>query len=229
MRSQVQEVPAEVVTAGRWLLVASLTGIEVFTLSLWLALVAGAPPFSRPVAVSAVVLAVGLQVEHFLTDLAVNGAAVGFPLGRTLVVSLTEAALWLGWLGIAGSIGGLRGVFVGGVAFAVVLSVQHTVECNALRQRPLDARLFDPATMGFSLITASGATAWVALNASVAGTESFATAVADLGLAPGAVGVVALAAALLAERVMVVRLARRKRNERTTRRRRDYGSWVRIR
>lgn len=229
MALEARWVPAEVVTAGRWLLVGTLTSVEVLTLTMWLALVADSAPFSRPVVVSAVVIAAGLHVKHFLTDLAVNGTAVGFPLGRTLVVSLTEAALWLCWLGVAGSMGGLRGVFVGGVGFAVALSVQHTVECNALRHRPLDAHLFDPATMGFSLVTAAGATAWVALNAPVAGTESFARAVAGLGLVPGVVGLVFLVGALLVERVTVVRLARHRHTETTTAWRRDYHSGVRIR
>jgi hypothetical protein len=210
-------------------LVVALTAVEVATLSLWLPLAAGAAPFSRPVAVSAVVLTAGLQVEHFLTDIAVNGAAVTFPLGQTLVVSITEAAVWLVWLGVTASVGGLRGVFVGAVALAVALTVQHTAETNALNGAPLDARLFDPATVGFSLVTAAGATAWLTLNAPVAGTASFAVAVAGAGLDPGVVGLLALFGALLTERVLVVQLARRRRADAPAPRQRRYTSRIRIR
>ena len=222
-------VPKEAVTVGRWLLVGGLTGVEVATLSVWLALVAGAPAFSRPIAVSVVVLCAGLQIEHFLTDLAVNGADIGFPLGQTLVVSVSEATLWLGWLTVAASMSGLRGMFVSGVGFAVLLSIQHTVEANALQHRPLDARLFVPATVGFSLITAAGATAWLALTAPVAGTESLAQFVGSLGLDAGAVGIVFLSAGVLAERVMVVKLARQNRTSKPIPYRRRYTSKIRIR
>ncbi|PSQ26947.1 hypothetical protein BRD06_05585 [Halobacteriales archaeon QS_9_67_15] len=77
-------------------MVVALTGVGVGALELWLALVGGVPPLSRPVAVGVVVLMAGMQVVHFLTDLAVNGVEVGFPLGATLVVSVTEAVLWSG-------------------------------------------------------------------------------------------------------------------------------------
>lgn len=224
-----EQLPEDGVTAGRWLLVGVLTGVEVATLSVWLALVAGAPPFSRPIAVSVVVLCAGLQVEHFLTDLAVNGADIGFPLGQTLVISVSEAVLWLGWLTVAASMGGLRGIFVAGVAFAVALSIQHTVETNALRHRPLDARLFEPATVGFSLITAAGATAWLALTAPVAGTESFAGFIGSLGLDAGAVGFLFLTAGVVAERVMVVKLARQNRTSTRVPYRRRHTSNIRIR
>ena len=229
MDPEPQELPEEAVTVGRWLLVGALTGVEVATLSVWLALVGGAEPFSRPIAVSVVVLCAGLQVEHFLTDLAVNGADIGFPLGQTLVVSISEAALWFGWLTLAASMGGLRGIFVSGVAFAVLLSIQHTVETNALGHRPLDARLFEPATVGFSLITAAGATAWLALTAPVAGTGSFARFIGSLGLDPGAFGFTLLFFAVVAERVMVVRLARQNRSSTTVPYRHRYASNIRIR
>jgi len=204
-------VPSEAVTAGRWLVVVALTGVGVATLELWLALVDGVAPLSRPAAVGVVVLVAGMQVVHFLTDLAANGCEIGFPLGATLAVTVTEAMLWNGWLAVAGSLGGVRGVFVAGVAFAVALSVQHTVETNALRKQPLDSRLFDPATMGFSLVTAAGATAWLSLNAPISGTEPFVAFVARLGLDAGSVGIAALAVAFLVERVLVVRMGRSER------------------
>ena len=221
MRRRVRDLPSEAVIAGRWLVVVALTGVGVSALELWLALVGGVPPLSRPVAVGVVVLMAGMQVVHFLTDLAVNGVEVGFPLGATLVVSVTEAVLWSGWLAVAGSLGGVRGLFVGGVAFAVALSVQHTVETNVLRKQPLGFRLFDPATVGFSLVTAAGATAWLSLNAPVPWTEPFADSVASLGFDAGAVGVAALGVALLAERVLIVRMGRSERARSTIRRYRD--------
>ncbi|MFC7140187.1 hypothetical protein ACFQMA_10130 [Halosimplex aquaticum] len=217
-----------VVAACRWALVLALTGLEVATLTLWLALVDGAAPLSRTAAVGVVVLVVGLQVEHFLTDLAANGSAVGFPLGRTLAVSVTEALLWIGWFAAAKTLGELRGVFVAGVAFAVALAVQHTVEANALRGRPLAYRLLDSATVGFSLLTAAGASLWLALSTPVAGTAPLVSFVAS-GLDPTTAGGVVLAAALLVERLLVVRFARRERSEHTVPARRARGSWSRAR
>ena len=221
MRRRVRDLPSEAVIAGRWLVVVALTGVGVSALELWLALVGGVPPLSRPVAVGVVVLMAGMQVVHFLTDLAVNGVEVGFPLGPTLVVSVTEAVLWSGWLAVAGSLGGVRGLFVAGVAFAVALSIQQTVETNALRKQPLGFRLFDPATVGFSLVTAAGATVWLSLNAPVHGTEPFAVSVVGFGVDADVVGVAALAAAFLTERVFVVRLGRSERARPTIRRYRD--------
>lgn len=215
--------------ACRWALVLALTGLEVATLALWLALIDGASPLSRAAAVGVLVLVVGLQVEHFLTDLAANGSAVGFPLGRTLAVSVTEALLWIGWFAVAKALGGLRGVFVAGVAFAVALAVQHTVEANALRGRPLSCRLLDPATVGFSLLSGAGASLWLLFSTSVEGAAPLTMLVAGAGIDPATAGGVALAAALLIERLLVVRFARRDRSEHTLPARRTTGSWSRAR
>ncbi|WP_436923271.1 hypothetical protein [Halosimplex amylolyticum] len=217
------------VAACRWALVLALTGLEVATLSVWLALVDGAPPLSRAAVVGVVVLLVGLQVEHFLTDLAANGYAVGFPLGRTLAVTVIEALLWIGWFAAAEALGELRGVFVAGVAFAVALAVQHTVEANALRGRSLAVRLFDPGTVGFSLLTAAGASVWLVLSTPVAGSEPLTLFVASLGVDPATAGGLALAAALLAERLLVVRFARRDRSDHTVPARRTYRTGSRAR
>ncbi|MFB6140249.1 MAG: hypothetical protein ABEJ26_07420 [Halosimplex sp.] len=224
-----RELPSEAYTAGRWFLVVALTGIEATTLSLWLALVYGAAPFSRPAVVGVVVLVVGLQVQHFLTDLAVNGADVGFPLGQTLAVSVTEAALWTGWFAVGAALGGLRGVFVAGVAFAISLAVQHAAEVNALRDRPLTWRLLDPAAVGFSLLTALGASVWLALGTPVDGAGPVTSLIANAGIAPATVGAAALALALLVERTLVVRTARQRRDETRPVVRYRRGSGVRIR
>ncbi|QPV61778.1 hypothetical protein I7X12_13590 [Halosimplex litoreum] len=200
--------------ACRWVLVVAVTGVEAAALSIWLALLAGASPAARDVAVGAVVLAVAFLVCQFLVDLAVNGSAVGFPLGRTLGVALSETAVWTGWLAVVAAIGGSRGAFVGSVAFAVALALQHTAEVDALRGAPLGSRLVDPSTVGYSLVTAAGATAWLALETGVASGDPLADL--GVGLAPDIVGSGALATALLVEHVAGVAVARRECAERTT-------------
>jgi len=204
-----------VAAACRWALVVAVSGVEAAALSVWLALLAGATPVSRPVAVGVVVLAAGFLVGQFLVDLAVNGPAVGFPLGRTLGVALTETAVWTGWLAVVAALGGPRGAFVGGVAFAVALAVQHTAEVDALRGAPLGSRLVDSSTVGYSLVTAAGATAWLALETGIASVGPLADLAADAGIAPETVGFAALAAALLVEHVVGVAVARRECAERT--------------
>lgn len=213
----------------RWALVLVVTGIEVAVLGVWLALVDGATGVSRSVAVGAVVLLAGLQVSQFLTDIAVNGAAVGFPLGGTLAVSVSETALWLGWFAVVTALGGLRGAFVGGVAFAVALAVQHTVETNALHGAPLADRLFDPETVGYSLLTATAAGVWFALVTRADGAEPAVDLLSSAGLAPATVGGVVLAAGLAVEHAMGVMVARRQRDERSSpaRRRRRSGTRAR--
>ncbi|WP_123536141.1 hypothetical protein [Halosimplex salinum] len=213
----------------RWVLVLVVTGVEVAVLGVWLALFDGADPLSRSVGVGVVVLLVGLQVSQFLTDLAVNGTAVGFPLGGTLAVSVSETVLWVGWFAVVTALGGLRGAFVGGVAFAVALAVQHTVETNALRGAPLTERLFDPQTVGYSLLTATAAGVWFALNTRVEGAEPAVDLVSSVGLAPATVGGVVLATGLLVEHAMGVVVARRERDEARTPARRGYRSGTRAR
>jgi hypothetical protein len=204
-----------VAAACRWVLVVAVTGVEAAALSVWLALLAGASPAARDVTVGAVVLAAAFLVCQFLVDLAVNGSAVGFPLGRTLGVALSETAVWTGWLAVVAAIGGSRGAFVGSVAFAVALALQHTAEVDALRGAPLGSRLVDPSTVGYSLVTAAGATAWLALETGLASVGPLAGLAADAGLAPDIVGLGALAAALLIEHVAGVAVARRECAERT--------------
>lgn len=204
-----------VAAACRWALVVGATGVEAAALSVWLALLADATPASREAAVGAVVLAVGLLVGQFLVDLAVNGPAVGFPLGRTLGVALSETAVWTGWLAAVAALGGTRGAFVGGVALAVALALQHTAEVDALRGAPLGSRLVDPSTVGYSLVTAVGATAWLALETGLAGVDPLADLAAGAGLAPETVGFAALVAAVLVEHVVGVAVARRECAERT--------------
>ncbi|WP_436928651.1 hypothetical protein [Halosimplex halobium] len=204
-----------VAAACRWALVVGVTGVEAAALSVWLALLAGASPRSREAVVGAVALAAALLVGQFLVDLAVNGPAVGFPLGRTLAVSVSEAALWTGWLAVVAALGGARGLFVGGVAFAVALAAQHTAEIDALRGVPPGSRLFDVRTVGYSLVTAAGATAWLALETGLASAGSLADLAAAAGLAPGTVGFAVLVAALLVEHAIGVAIARRECAERT--------------
>ncbi|ELZ27711.1 hypothetical protein C475_07315 [Halosimplex carlsbadense 2-9-1] len=204
-----------VAMACRWALVVAVTGVEAAALSVWLALLADASPASREAAVGVVVLAAAFLVGQFLVDLAVNGSAVGFPLGRTLGVALSETAVWTGWLAVVAALGDPRGALVGGVALAVALAAQHTAEVDALRGAPLGSRLVDPSTVGYSLVTAAGATAWLALEAGFASAGPLADLPGSASLAPETLGLVVLVVALLVEHVAGVAVARRECAERT--------------
>ena len=215
-----------VVAVCRWLLVAVVVGLEAAALSVWLALLAGAAPGSRETAVGVVVLAAALLVSQFLADLAVSGSAVGFPLGRTLGVALTETALWTGWLAAVAAVGGRRGAFVGGLAFAVGLAFQDTAEVDARRGAPPGTRLVDLGAVGSGLVTAAGGTVWLSLSTGLAAAGPLTGLAGGTGLAPATVGFVALVGALLVEHAVGVALARRERTQPTTASRQGRGSWT---
>lgn len=146
---------------SRAILIVSFTGVETVALVVWLGFVEDAPVISRASAIGLGVLAVGLVVEHFLTDQAVNGVDLSFPVGRGVLFSTTETALWALWLLVAERFAGLEGFLVAGGVLAVLLVPQHTIEDNALRGRGLFSTLVNRRTVGFSLIEASGATVWL--------------------------------------------------------------------
>lgn len=125
---------------GRIGLVLTFTAVETIALVAWLGLVDGAPVASQAAALGLGVLIFGLLLEHYLTDLAVNGRSGTFPAWRALGFSVSEALLWAIWLLIAERLGGVAGVAVAGVVLAVLLVPQHTIEDNVLRGRGLFER-----------------------------------------------------------------------------------------
>jgi len=193
----------------RVVLVVLFTGVETVALVTWLALVLDAAPVSQTAAVGLGVLFVGLVVEHFLTDQAVNGVDLSFPVGAALVFSATEAALWALWLVVAERVGGIEGLVVAGALLAILLVPQHTIEDNALRGAGLLSSLLDLRTLGFSIIEGLGATVWLLFVTQTSVVEPLLT---DLGVStagPETVGVAILAVALLVEHVVGVSFSRR--------------------
>jgi hypothetical protein len=197
-------------------LVGLFTVVEVVGLVVWLGLARGTVAFepaeqlgvaAPTAAVGLGVLFVALYVEHLLTDAAVNGIDLNVPLIAPLVFSATETALWGAWLALAEIVGGLFGVGVAGVVLAVLLVPQHTIEDNALRGDGILSELIDVGTLGFSVVEAVAATAWLALVFR----ESL---LADLGVAtsidPALVGLGALAVLLFVEHNVGVQFSRRR-------------------
>jgi len=194
---------------GQTLLMVGFTLVETLALGLWLTLVRGAPLISAASAVGLGVLTVGLVLEHVLTDAAVNGLSTSvLPDRQVVAVSVSEALLWVLWLGVAERLGGVDGILVAGVLLAVLLVPQHTVEDNVLRRVGPFQSLIDLGTTGFSLVEAIGATVWLLLAFEGA---QFSGLLATLGLGgvdPAAVGLAALAVILFIEHDMGVALAR---------------------
>lgn len=195
---------AAVGTTARLGLVAAFTAVETAALAGWLDLVRDAPVVSRAVALGLGVLAVGLFVEHLLTDVAVNGVNLDVPFGAVLAFTASETVLWGVWLELADLVGGLVGVGVASVVLAVALVPQHTVEDNVLRGRPLLSDLVDLGTVGFSLVEAAGAAAWLVL---VVRPDLVGGAVA--GVDAALVGLGLLAVALFVEHNLGVRFSSR--------------------
>lgn len=191
-------------TPVRLALIAVFTVIETAALAIWLRIVRGEPAISIDVAIGLGILAVGLVVEHLLTDLAVNGIDLGFPLGPIVVLSVSETALWGVWLEVAELIDGIVGFAVAFVVLAVLLVPQHTIEDNILRGRALLSDLVSLGTAGFSLIEAAGATAWLTL---VFRPDLVGGSVA--GLDAALVGLGVLAVALFVEHNIGVRFSSR--------------------
>jgi len=195
---------------SRTLLMVLFTGVETAALGLWLALVRDAPLGSRAAALGLGVLTVGLVVEHILTDVTVNGPSLSLPLPEIVGISLSEAGLWAVWLLVAERVGGLTGVAVAGVGLFLLLIPQHTVEDNVLRGNRPFATVLDGGTVGFSLVEATGASAWLAL---VFFPERFGPALAAVGLEgldPAVAGLALLALFLLVEHDIGLAIARRE-------------------
>jgi len=194
---------------GQTLLMVSFTLVETLALGLWLTLVDGTTVISAASATGFAVLLVGFVTEHVLTDGVVNGLSLDFPLGQIVGISVSEALLWVLWLGIAEELGGVRGVLIAGGALAVLLVPQHTVEDNVVRGDDPFERVVDLGTVGFSLVEAVGATTWLLLVFEGAQFRGVLTAVGLGGVAPSAVGLGLLAVFLFIEHDIGVALARR--------------------
>lgn len=200
--------------ADRQPAIATITAVEVVGLVVWLSLVRDVVTVEitafatspSPAHLGLAVLFVALLIEHVLTDATVAGFGVRSFSPATVFVTLTETALWAGWLVVAEAVGGVGGVLVAGVVLAVLLVPQHTVEDNALRGRGLFSRLLDVRTLSFSVVEAFAATVWLAVVFEPALIDA-AGLVVDLH--PVLAGAGALFAFLFVEHNLALRFARR--------------------
>lgn len=191
-------------TPLRFVVIAVFTAVETAALALWLRFVRDEPTVSTAVAIGLGVLAVGLLLEHILTDLAVNGFNLEFPFGAIVILSVSETVLWGVWLEVAGFVDGLEGFVIAFAVLAILLVPQHTIEDNILQGRGLVEDVINLNTTGFSLIEAAGATAWLAL---VLRPDLIGGTVA--GLDAALVGLGILAIALFVEHSIGVRFSSR--------------------
>ena len=205
-RTTVRSTLASVV---RLVLVAAFTGVETVALGVWLVIVRDAPAVSRATVIGLAILVGSLVVEHFLTDVAVNGLDASVPGCPVIAFSVTETALWALWLVVAERVGGPEGVLLAGGLLATLLVPQHTVEDNVLRGERLLSDLVDLDTVGFSLIEAGGATVWLAFVFESEAVEPLLEEVGVVVVEPATVGLAVLAAALFAEHVVGVGFSRR--------------------
>lgn len=193
---------------GQTLLMATFTLVETLTLGLWLTLVVDAPLLSIGSALGITVLTVGLVVEHVLTDATVNGLSLDFPVKRIVAISVSEAFLWVLWLGIADAAGGVEGIFVAGIVLTVLLVPQHTIEDNILRGEDPFASVFGLGTVGFSLVESVGATVWLLFVFEGPMFRDLLTAAGLGSIDSGAVGLGLLAVFLFIEHDIGLALAR---------------------
>lgn len=194
---------------GRVVLVAAFTGVETAALAIWLGIVRDVPVVSGAAVVGLGILFGGLVLEHFLTDVTVNGRDASLPDTAVIGLSASETALWAVWLAIAERIGGLEGVLFAGVVLAVLLVPQHTVEDNDLRGRGPFSGLLNLGTIGISLVESAGATVWLLFVFRGESVGSFLRELGIAGVEPATVGLGLLAAALFVEHNLGVSLARR--------------------
>lgn len=146
---------------GRTVGIAVFTVVETVSLGIWLALVRDAPPLSTMALIGAGILFVGLVIEALVNTVVVNGFG-SFPLGAIATFSVTETAIWIVWLLLAESIGGLTGVGIAAVVLFVLMLPQHSIEDNTLRGRPLFSNVIELGTATFTLVEVLGGTVWLA-------------------------------------------------------------------
>lgn len=202
---------------GRTIGIAVFTIVETITLGLWLLLVRDAPTLSTAAAIGALVLLVGLIIEALVNTVVVNGFGE-FRLGAITTFSVTEALIWIVWLGVAERFGGLTGVGIAGIVLFVLMLPQHSIEDNALRGRGLFSNLLESGTALFTLVEALGGTVWLAFV--FRGSELLAAVGIDsipiqLPIQPelgASIGLFLLAIALFVEHEMGVQFALRMGN-----------------
>ncbi|WP_276260257.1 hypothetical protein [Haloglomus litoreum] len=197
---------------GRTVGVAVFTIVETLTLGIWLALVRDAPTLSRLALVGAGILLAGLVLEALINTVVVNGFS--FRLGAIATFSLSEALIWILWLGVAERLGGLTGVGIAGVVLFVLMLPQHSIEDNVLRGRGLFSSLVTPGTALFTFVEALGGTVWLALVfrpdlLAAAGVDSVPFAAPMVGDLGASVGLLLLALALFVEHEMGLQFALR--------------------
>ncbi|MCT9097364.1 hypothetical protein [Haloarchaeobius sp. HME9146] len=201
----------------------TFTLVEVVTLGLWLALVLEEPllvdllPAGAPDAaiLAGIVLVVGLFLEGFVNDITANGIRLRIPVVKIGLFSITEAVIWVVWLRIAQTVGGLRGIALAGVFLAVIFVPQHTVEDNVLRGEAILSRLIALGTVSFSVVEAVGATVWLVFVLEPALVVSKIPAAVQASLPSlvldnlGVVGLAVLAGFLLLEHTIALRFGLR--------------------
>lgn len=199
---------------GRLLGIVVFTIVETVALGIWLALVRDVPTVSTIAAIGAGILFVGLVIEAVVNTVAVNGLG-DLPLGAIALFSVTEALIWIVWLAIAESRGGLAGVAIAGVILFVLMLPQHSIEDNVLRGRGLFSNVLERGTTVFTFVEAVGGTVWLAFVfrgselLAAAGFESIPVSVPFVSELGAAVGLGILAVALFVEHLMGVQFALR--------------------
>ncbi|WP_324662250.1 hypothetical protein [Haloarcula sediminis] len=200
---------AGVRVTGQTLLMVGFTLVQTLALGLWLTLARGEPLISAASAVGFGVLCLGLVLEHALTDVTVNGLSLAALPGRQIIgTAVSEALLWVLWLGVAQRLGGVDGILVAGGLFAVLLVPHHTVEDNVLRGVGPFESVVDLGTVGCSAVEAVGATVWLLLAFEGARFGGLLAALGLGGVDPAAAGLGALAVVLFIEHDIGVALAR---------------------
>jgi len=202
----------------RLFLVAVVVLVETLVLGVWFVLVRTSPTLSLATAFAFAVLAGGLVVAFFGTDLAVNGVEASFPGLGAITVVLFEVAAWALWLLVASRVDGIAGIAVAGATFAALLLVQHTIADDVLRGESLVATLVDFDALGpASSRPAARRCGYCSPCARRSSPSCWPTPTRRSGVVspvdvaaidPGLVGLAALAAALFVEHLVGVSFSR---------------------
>jgi len=190
--------------------VVATTAVEVTALSVWLGLVADAPPASLAAGVGVAALAAGLLVAGLLAHVTVKGWRREVPAPPVVALALAETLLWIGWFGAVRRVGDPVGVAALGLALAAGLAPRHAIADNLLRSRRPLSTLLGRVPAGLALVEAGGATAWVLVVTGWVVVPEWVVTVPTAGFSAGAVvGAAVLAGALFVRRALAVRYALR--------------------
>lgn len=142
---------------SKFLSVLVFSVIEVAALVGWLIL---ADQGARLAAVA--VLAVGLTLEHIVTDNLLQGRPLfnfaKLPLGQIVTFSVLETAIWAAWLMLWGVSAILATAFL-----AAALTVEHTVSRNVHQRRRLLDRIIDAQVLPHTAVETVSCSAWLVL------------------------------------------------------------------